>query len=205
MDKFPLIQRAAFAVAGLLLLLELKAKQRKERGLEGPSWTSKTSLLRSRVRTYCLSVLIIGVNILIIFMASFQKPNKDQSPNTIPGWLWPTVAFSIFGGGVCAWAALVFLQSDKYGKRLGIHVQIHQVKEDDTTRSTWHHGNGAALPVESSTSSSAREDADPDNLRTKADRDLEVQNLLIEAKKDGTNRRLKVTVSCTDQRMTTDH
>jgi hypothetical protein len=179
-------------------MLELKAKQRKDKNLEGPSWTSKTFLLRNRVRTYSLIFLIIGVNILVIFMASFQKPNKDQSRNAIPGWLWPTVAFSIFGGGLLAWAALVLLQSDKYGKWLGVYAKIHEVAEDDSPWSTWQNNDDATLSIENTASSPAREDADLDARCKKTERELMIQKMLKEAEEDGTNRRLEETVSYTD-------
>jgi hypothetical protein len=131
-------------------------------------------------------------------MASFQKPNKDQSRNAITGWLWPAVAFSIFGGGLLAWVALVLLQSDKYGKWLGVYAKIHEVAEDDTPLSTWQNNDDATLPIENTASSPAREDADPDARCKKAERELMIQNMLKEAKEDGTNRRLEVTVSYAD-------
>ena len=39
-EESSLTRRAGFGVAGLLLLLELKAKQRKDKDIDGPSWTS---------------------------------------------------------------------------------------------------------------------------------------------------------------------
>ena len=161
-------------------------------------------LLRNRIGTHCLIWLIVGVNILIIFMASLQKPNKDDSPNAIPGWLWPTVVFSIFGGGILAWAALVLLQSDKCGKWLGVHVTIHKVTEVDNTPRTWYNGDSARLPVASNAISSAREEAGPDTLRKEAE-ELMIQKMIKEAKEDGTNRRLQVTVSYTESIPTAQH
>ena len=140
-------------------------------------------LLGNRFGTYCLILLIIGANVLIIFMASFQKPDKDDSPDAIPGWLWPTVVFSIFGGGILAWAALVLLQSDKIGNWLGVQVVIHEVTGD---------GN-ATLPIGNTAISRVREETGPEEAEQ-----LEIRKMLKEAKDDGTNRRLRVTVSYTE-------
>ena len=83
-------------------------------------------------------------------------------------------------------------------------MTIHEVKEVDNTPRTWYNGDSARLPVASNAISSAREEAGPDTLRKEAE-ELMIQKMIKEAKEDGTNRRLQVTVSYTESIPTAQH
>lgn len=193
------------------------AWKRTAEGFEEPHWTSKTYLLRNSFVTYCLIVMVVGVNLLIIITAGFQGRNKEPTPGDIPGWLRPTVTFSIFGGGIAFWVALVLLQGDTFGKKLGIEVCVHVNKVSESgfyqaegPNSHVHqhpsipdgHANPLlAEPTESLApiEADSREDAlRKEALRKEKTRQEDLHKALVEARNDGTNRRLEVKVSNPD-------
>lgn len=190
------------------------AWKRTAEGFEEPHWTSKTYLLRNSFVTYCLIVMVVGVNLLIIITAGFQGRNEEPTPGDIPGWLRPTVTFSIFGGGIAFWIALMLLQGDTFGKKLGIEVCVHVNKvsesgpyqpEGPNTHVHRHPGipDGHANPLlPEPTENLAPIEADSreeafrkEALRKEKSRQEDLHKALVEARNDGTNRRLEVKVS----------